>query len=641
MNTYSNFKSFESYNTGRVVCLTQEIANSGEGKIFLTDCDGFLAKIYHQKQLTQERIAKLKTMLLCPPPDKAIIQHAHISIAWPSDLLLNQGLTIGYLMPLIADAVTAVISTHTELRMKWNIEFNYRHAVVAAENLASAVGAIHLAGHIIGDLKRENIMVTKNALISLIDTDSFQVFDKEQGIWHRCPVGTPEFTPPELASVNFASTSRNKHHDAFGLAVLIYYFLMSGQHPFEGVWRLQTDAPPITERIKKGLWVYGPHSIAEPGPTSFPLSALPSELQSLFRDCFTLGHNEPAKRPSAKEWWSALNRARATMTQCRLNPRHWYFPSYGCCVWCQRIKNIGIDFYPYIGPAAFTANALSDDTHIRLSHIRAHLGTEYAGSILILGGPGTGKTVLLACLAKYYQSPSADGVFISPESREAMEFRDLVFDSLQANSWPSATRGDLQQLLFSLHTPYGKCALKLFDLPGEVYLNTFARWLENDASASALRTEVTKANAALLLVSAKDIFGTVGHSQQRIDSARAACQYATFLKQQRHKPTLGLVITQVDGYECDIERAGGPFESVASHIPDLTNLHKDMDVFSIAAVAQTAAINGSTEPVPITGFRSYGFEALLNWMVIKFVLGGHRRSLNTSVWKSLFGGSKQ
>jgi len=48
----------------------------------------------------------------------------------------------------------------------------------------------------------------------------------------RCTVGTGLFTPPELAGRSFASVDRTEAHDRFGLAVLIYQFLM-GCHPFQ------------------------------------------------------------------------------------------------------------------------------------------------------------------------------------------------------------------------------------------------------------------------------------------------------------------------------------------------------------------------------------------------------------------------
>jgi DNA-binding helix-hairpin-helix protein with protein kinase domain len=49
------------------VSLTKQIANSGEGKIWETSLNGYLAKIYHDPTL--ERIEKLKVMLANPPAD--------------------------------------------------------------------------------------------------------------------------------------------------------------------------------------------------------------------------------------------------------------------------------------------------------------------------------------------------------------------------------------------------------------------------------------------------------------------------------------------------------------------------------------------------------------------------------------------
>ncbi|MEZ4618073.1 MAG: hypothetical protein R2867_21530 [Caldilineaceae bacterium] len=72
-----------------------------------------------------------------------------------------------------------------------------------------------------------------NALVTLVDTDSFQIVD-EQEAYHHCPVGVPEYTPPELQALPLATTVREPHHDAFGLSVLIFQLLMEGYHPFTG-----------------------------------------------------------------------------------------------------------------------------------------------------------------------------------------------------------------------------------------------------------------------------------------------------------------------------------------------------------------------------------------------------------------------
>jgi DNA-binding helix-hairpin-helix protein with protein kinase domain len=70
----------------------------------------------------------------------------------------------------------------------------------------------------------------QRATAALIDCDSFQITDGAHVF--RCPVEVPEFTPPELQGSAFDSQTRTAQHDAFGLAVLIFYLLFLGRHPF-------------------------------------------------------------------------------------------------------------------------------------------------------------------------------------------------------------------------------------------------------------------------------------------------------------------------------------------------------------------------------------------------------------------------
>jgi len=85
--------------------------------------------------------------------------------------------------------------------------FTYRHLLRTAQNLAAAVDVLHAHGYVAGDLNESNVLVADTALVTLVDTDSFQVRDPESGAVYRCPVGKPEFTPPELQGGPSASST--------------------------------------------------------------------------------------------------------------------------------------------------------------------------------------------------------------------------------------------------------------------------------------------------------------------------------------------------------------------------------------------------------------------------------------------------
>jgi len=48
--------------------------------------------------------------------------------------------------------------------------------------LSKAIEAIHYKNYVIGDLNESNVLVKSSALVSVIDTDSFQVRIKTAGL---------------------------------------------------------------------------------------------------------------------------------------------------------------------------------------------------------------------------------------------------------------------------------------------------------------------------------------------------------------------------------------------------------------------------------------------------------------------------
>src|SRR5207302_9870021 len=111
----------------------------------------------------------------------------------------------------------AFLDPSDRIRFNWS----WKYFCAAARNIASATAAIHSKGYCVGDLNESNILVGQtNALISLIDCDSFQVRDLSSGKIFPCPVGTPEYTAPELMG-NY-SQNRTPETDYFALAVLLF-----------------------------------------------------------------------------------------------------------------------------------------------------------------------------------------------------------------------------------------------------------------------------------------------------------------------------------------------------------------------------------------------------------------------------------
>lgn len=328
--------------SGRTLSLTKKIASSGEGTVWTTSYRGFLAKLYHERN--PARFQKLRVMIAHPPQDPMQDRH-HVSLAWPQDLLENQqGQPMGFLMPEIGESVKLSTIYNPRLRSRKAPRFNWYYLHTAALNIASTMEAIHREGYVVGDVKPQNILVNNQALISIIDTDSFQVQDPHSREVFRCLVGSEGFTPAELLGKDLASVDQTEIHDRFRLGVIVF-LLLFGDQPFKGKWIGRGDSPQPTTLIEKGFWPYAPQSLIRPGPSTIPLSILHPQLQSCFHQCFTQGHTQPHLRPSAEQWMAALKKAVISLSICNLESNHHYSQSYGHCYWCDRKSRLGVDIF--------------------------------------------------------------------------------------------------------------------------------------------------------------------------------------------------------------------------------------------------------------------------------------------------------
>lgn len=324
-----------------------QIGAGGEARIYgLRNDLSLVAKIYYEA--STEKAKKLSIMLNHSPVDP-MAEMGHASIAWPKDLLMNNGNIIGFLMPRIIGMQTILDFYNPGARKKNCPLFNYLYLHRTARNLSSAFRALHESGYVIGDVNESNIFVSETSLVTLVDTDSFQVQDPQNETIYRCPVGRPEFTPPELQGEYFRDFNRTPEHDLFGLAVIIFMLLMEGTHPFSGVYQGKDDPPLFGERIASGHFTYSakhhvPYRPAKSSP-SFDIIAPP--LRELFIQCFEEGHKDPDKRPDAQTWQNALWEAEKNLITCSINDQHRFGAHLKSCPWCKRMEELnGRDPFP-------------------------------------------------------------------------------------------------------------------------------------------------------------------------------------------------------------------------------------------------------------------------------------------------------
>ncbi|MUH01280.1 tetratricopeptide repeat protein [Scytonema sp. UIC 10036] len=324
--------------------LSVTLGQGGEACIYTIPTDSELvAKVYHKPVSVQGH--KLEVMI-ANPPENPTASLGHISIAWPVELLRSsdgKNNVIGFLMPRIRGMRPIIDFYNPRTRRQHCPLFNYQYLIRTARNLAAAFASLHASGYCVGDVNESNILVGDTALVSIVDTDSFQVRDIKNQSVYRCPVGKPEFTPPELQNKTFAECDRVFAHDLFGLAVLIFQLLMEGTHPFSGIFQGMGEPPPYEARIAAGHFTYSqkrrvPYVTT---PIAPPWEILHPSLQELFLRCFEDGHSNPLLRPSAQTWLLALAEAENSLLTCTVNPQHRYSNHLEKCPWCERALRLG------------------------------------------------------------------------------------------------------------------------------------------------------------------------------------------------------------------------------------------------------------------------------------------------------------
>jgi TonB family protein len=339
-----------------------------------------------------ETLTKLSLMVNNPPPDPSYQARKHHSICWPTALLYKEASkreVAGFFMPRIDTKIfqkAFLYIVPPDRRARFGGGFTWKHLVAAATNIASSVDAIHQRGYCIGDLNESNILIAPNALISIIDCDSFQVTDTASGKTYRSQVGKGDYSPPEMIGKNFAEVDRTVAADSFSLATLMFQLLMEGSHPYRAKGRLVDGASTPEAKILLGYFPYTMRSkdIAPPDDVP-PFENLHPEIQRLFERCFAIGNKTPAARPTAHEWYSVLQGLEHAFKQCPNNANHTYFDHLKSCPWCAFQSKSGLDLFP---PPVGHQVALDDNNNLleslekRLAYLTPYVVMAFADGIL-------------------------------------------------------------------------------------------------------------------------------------------------------------------------------------------------------------------------------------------------------------------
>lgn len=297
------------------------LAGGGEGNLYIIESPSkyrhLVAKIYHPKRRTALRHQKI--LYLHEHPPKKFGKNSPVTLVWPQELLFDENKDfVGFLMPRVAGEKLELLSLpnipkkHAEV---WNdfdfgVDLKLKKRLDLCYKISSSIQYVHnTERYILVDMKPDNIMVTPEGKVSLVDLDSVEVVENGETLYDA-PVATPEYTPPDSYLKNNAvDPTQEDPWDRFGMAVIFYKVLL-GIHPYAASAKPPYDQyTSLYQKIEHGLFVHNPQVRSK--LLAIPerherYQKLPLKIQQLFERCFIDGHHEPFARPSAEEWVRVL-----------------------------------------------------------------------------------------------------------------------------------------------------------------------------------------------------------------------------------------------------------------------------------------------------------------------------------------------
>jgi serine/threonine protein kinase len=210
-------------------------------------------------------------------------------------------------------------------------------------NLARIVRRLHAAGLAHSDLSLNNVLVDPlSGSATLIDIDGLVV----PGLFPPDVLGTTDFIAPEVIASSHlplgdpARIMPSRTTDQHALAVMLYMYLLY-RHPLRGGIIHDPNDSQRDEQLsmgEKALFIEHPQD-ARNRPTHWKDSALPwadvaqtpysllgPYLKPLFDRALIDGLHQPALRPAAAEWETALVKTLDLMQPCThaACPQKWY-----------------------------------------------------------------------------------------------------------------------------------------------------------------------------------------------------------------------------------------------------------------------------------------------------------------------------
>lgn len=272
--------------------LTKELESGGEAIVYLTNTP-YVAKIYKNDNITKRKYEKIKLMLS---------KNINCSgICYPVEIIYNsKNEFVGYLMPQAkGQELQKSVFGPKPLFLKKFPDWKKRDTVELCVTILEKIKYLHDRNIIMGDINPANILVVSPKEVYFVDTDSYQVED------FPCPVGTNNYTAPEIQRKHFSDFLRTRGNENFAVATLLFMIMLSGKPPYSQ----QGGEDPISNIIKMDFsYPFGDNSNKKTpdGPWRYIWSHLTYELKEAFYNTFRKdgSYSLEKNRLSVDEWLS-------------------------------------------------------------------------------------------------------------------------------------------------------------------------------------------------------------------------------------------------------------------------------------------------------------------------------------------------
>ncbi len=277
------------YTSRGPIKLGSKVAAGGEGIIYTTNTP-YVAKIYKRENNTKRKYEKIKLML-----SKKIECEG---VCYPVAALYNSNKEfIGYMMPKAKGKELQKSIFIKPLFLKNFPNWKKRDTVELCITILEKIKYLHDRNIVMGDINPANILIVSPKEVYFVDTDSYQVED------FPCPVGTNNYTAPEIQRKHFSDFLRTMGNENFAVATLLFMIMLPGKPPYSQ----QGGEDPINNIIKMDFsYPFGDNSNKKTpdGPWRYIWSHLTYDLKKAFYNTFRKGgdYSTEDTRLTVDEW---------------------------------------------------------------------------------------------------------------------------------------------------------------------------------------------------------------------------------------------------------------------------------------------------------------------------------------------------